>query len=345
MKVKKTILLLVCGLVSLLVSCSESWPYSEEAYEKTWINVYPSYIALDEDKFSGEFIVSSSDSWRVYDSPSWINIADNYGYGYSNVSFTVSENTGSSNRSGYIRIRTSGGFTKEAEVQVSQPPTVQFEASMSTTHYSASGDWWTLSIKAASSTSWIISKSDSWVHLGSSYNSSYSYSGKGNQDVKIYVDANSSSYSRSSKLTVKCGIKTKSITITQDGKSNKAPFVITKVEVGNIDYNGNFINNYGTTIYSYQTQYLTPRIYVSVYTPGTYTVYVKLLNPNGKLVTGNSSPYGYSYSDDITLNSSTTYKNLIGWGRSTSGHYSAGNYKFEIYYKSEKIGEKSFTIY
>lgn len=345
MKAKNIIHLLVCCLTSILVACSDSWPYSEDAYNKTWIKVYPSYITLDEDEFSGEFTVNSSENWYVYDSPSWINLSSSYGYGYDNVSFTVEENDGSSNRYGYIRIRTDEGFTKESEVKVSQPPTVQFEASMSTTNYSASGDWWYLSIKAASSRSWTVSKSDSWVHLVSSYSSSYSYSGKGNENVKIYVDANTSSYSRRSTLTIKCGTKTKSITITQDGKSNKAPFVITKVEVGNVDYNWNYINNYGTTIYSYQTQYLTPRIYVTVYTPGTYTIYVKLLNPSGELVTGNSSPSGYSFSDDIELNSSTTYENLMGWGGSTSGHYSAGQYRWEFWYNGEKIGEKSFTIY
>lgn len=345
MKAKYYFLLVAFFLAALFVSCSDSWPYSEDAYDKVSINAYPSYITLGEDVFEGEFYVNSSDCWRIYESPSWIKISTIYGYGYDNVSFKVDENAGDSNRHGYIKIRTDEGFTKETEVEVSQPPTMQFEASMSTTHYSASGDWWYLAVKAASSRNWTVSKSDSWVHLGYSYNSSYTYNGRGEESIKIYVDANSSYYSRSSTLTVKCGSKTQSITITQDGKSSKAPFSITRVEVGNVDYNWNYINNYGTTIYSYQTQYLTPRIYVSVYTPGTYVVYVKLYNANGILVTGNSSPYGYSYSEDITLYSSTTYKNLMGWGGSTSGHYSAGQYRFEIYYNGDKIAEKSFRIY
>ena len=74
MKAKNIIRLLVCSLSSIFISCSESWPYSEDAYNNTWIEVYPSYISLDEDEFSGEFTVSSSESWYVYDSPSWINI-------------------------------------------------------------------------------------------------------------------------------------------------------------------------------------------------------------------------------------------------------------------------------
>lgn len=345
MKAKYFIQLLVGCLASFLVSCSDSWPYSEDAYNNTWIEVSPSYISLGEDEFSGEFTVNSSEYWSVYDSPSWINLSSSYGYGYDNVSFTVNENNGSSYRYGTIKIHTDGKFTKETEIEVVQPPTLQFEVSMPITNYSVYGDWWYLKINAASSRSWTITKSDYWVHLGSSYSSSYTYSGMGYEDVKIYVDENPYSYSRSSTLTIKCGTKTKTVTITQDGKSSNTPFVITNVEVANVDYNWNYINDYGTKIYSYQTQFLTPRIYVTVYTPGTYTVYAKLINPSGMMVTGNSSPSGYSFSQDITLNSSTTYKNLMGWGGSTSGHYSAGQYRWEFWYNGSKIGEKSFTIY
>ena len=224
MKAKNIIQFLAYSLASVLVSCSDSWPYSEEAYRDTYISVYPSSISLDEEELSGEFTVYSTDSWYIYDYPSWVNLSTRRGYSYYGdgyaVSFTVDENEGSSSRYGYIRIRTDEGFTKEEEVKISQPPTTQFEASMSTTNYKADGDWWSLTVKAASSKSWTISKSDSWVHLGTSSNTSYSYSGKGNESVSIYVDANNSSYSRSSILTVKCGTKSQSITITQDRGSS-----------------------------------------------------------------------------------------------------------------------------
>lgn len=345
MKTKNIIQLFVSSLAFLLASCSDSWPYSEEAYDKTWIQVYPSNISLGEDELSSDFYVFSLESWNIYDSSSWINVSSRYGYGDKDVSFTVDENNGVSNRYGYIKIRTNGAFTKEVEVIVSQPPTVQFEALMSSTNYSASGDWWSLSIKAASSRSWTISKSDSWVHLGNSYSSSYSYSGRGNEDVKIYVDANTSSYSRRSTLTIKCGTKTKSITITQEGKSNRAPFTITSVEVRNIDNDGNVITDFGKTIYSYQTKYLQPKLYVSVNTPGTYKIYHKLYKPDGKLSTGSSSPSGYTSSREVTLNSYTSYVYMLGWGNNTAGTWKSGNYRWEFWYNGNKIGEKSFTIY
>ena len=345
MKAKYFIFVIVGCLGTLFTSCSESWPYSEEEYKKVWLWGDPSYIALDEDEFTGEFYVHSSDSWDIYDYPSWINLSKYYGYGLGYVNFTVDENYSSSTRYGYVKIRTNEGFRKEAEVQIAQPPTVQFEASMNITNYSASGDWWYLEVKAGSSQSWTISKSNSWVHLGSSYSSSYTYSGKGNESVKIYVDANSSSYSRSSKLTVKCGTKTKSITITQDGNSDKVPFVINSVEVGNIASDGSVINDFGSKIYSYQTKYLKPKLYIKVNTPGTYTLYVKLYDASGKLRTGANSPSGYSYSTTGTLYSNTTWWKLNGWGNDRAGYWGAGQYRWEFWYSGEKIGEKSFTIY
>lgn len=345
MKAKNIIQLLVCCLTSVLVSCSDSLPYSEEAYNNTWIDVSTTYIYLGEDEFSGEFTVNSSHNWYVYECSSWITLSSTYGYGYDFVSFTVGENDDSSDRGGYITLRTDDAFSKEVTVWVSQAPTAQFEATMGNTNYSASGDWWNLFVSARYYRKWTITKSESWVHLGSSYNTSNTYNGTGSEYVSIYVDENPYSSSRSSTLTVKCGTKTEYITITQEGKANAAPFAITKIEVGNVDYNWNYINNYGTTIYSYQTRYLTPRIYLTVYTPGTYTVYVKLIGPNGTLITGDSSPSGYTFSNKITLDNNTTYKNLSGWGSNTAGFYSAGQYKFEIYYNYKKVGEKSFTIY
>lgn len=224
MKVNYFIIALASCLSTLFTSCSDSLPYSEDAYNNAWIDAYPSYISLDEDELSGEFYVSTTDGWYIYSSPSWVNILYNsygYGYAYDNVYFTIDENSGNSTRYGDIKIRTFEGITKETTVTIAQPPTTQFEATMDYTYYPAKYySWWynTLTVKAASSISWTISKSDSWVRLEYSGNTSYYYDGKGNQDVKIYVDDNPYSWQRSSTLTVKCGSKSKTITITQEGK-------------------------------------------------------------------------------------------------------------------------------
>ena len=345
MKAKYIIQLLVCSLTSVLVSCSDSLPYSEDAYNNTWIDADPLYISLGEDEFNGQFIVNSSHNWYVYECSPWINVSNNYGYGYDFVSFTVGENDDSSDRGGYITLRTDDAFSKEVTVWVSQAPTVRFEATMYNTNYSASGDWWGLNISAGYYRSWTITKSDSWVHIGSSDNSSYSYSGKGDECVYIYVDRNPYTYSRSSTLTVKCGTKSRNITITQDGSAYNVPFTISSILIGNTDYNGNFINNYGSVIYSYQTRYLTPRLYIDVITPGTYTIYHKLYKPDGTMSTGTNSPTGYTNKKDVTINRNTSYIDMWGWGNNNAGFWGAGQYRWEFWYNGGKIGEKTFTIY
>lgn len=221
MKVSYFIIALASCLSTLFTSCSDSLPYSEDAYNNAWIDAYPSYISLDEDELSGEFYVSTTNGWYIYSSPFWVNILYNsygYGYAYDDVYFTVDENSGNSTRYGDIKIRTFEGITKETTVTIAQPPTTQFEATMYYTNFSSSSSYNTLIVKAASSRSWTISKSDSWVHLGNSYNSSYSYNGSGMESVSIYVDSNPSYGKRSSYLTVECGSKSKTITITQNGK-------------------------------------------------------------------------------------------------------------------------------
>lgn len=126
---------------------------------------------------------------------------------------------------------------------------------------------------------------------------------------------------------------------------NEIPFLVTKLEVANTDEKGNIIQEYGATIWDYKTKYLKPRITVKPFkSTGTYTVYVKLYK-DGVLRTGSSSPTGYSYSDNVTLygNSSQTI-NLSGWGSNTAGHWSVGEYRFEIWYNDYCIGSKTFRV-
>ncbi len=219
MNTKNTILLFVCGMSSFFVSCSESMPFSEEEYQKSYIRVNPSSLTLDEDDTQESFTVYCSGNWRISSSPYWVNLSQSYGYGYGYVSFTVDENTGNSDRSGYIRLETDDGFSKTESIKITQPPTKKFEVSMSHTNYIAAGDWWYLEVKAPSSKSWRISKSASWVHLSYSGNTSSTYYGNGDESVKIYVDRNSGGQ-RSTTLTVTCGSDSKYITISQDSGSS-----------------------------------------------------------------------------------------------------------------------------
>ncbi len=126
---------------------------------------------------------------------------------------------------------------------------------------------------------------------------------------------------------------------------SEIPFIITKLEVANADENKNIIQDYGETIWDYKTKFLTPRITVKPFkSTGTYTIFVKLYK-DGSLRTGTSSPSGYSYANTVTIsgNSSQVFT-LSGWGSKTAGHWSTGEYRFEIWYDDYCIGSKTFKV-
>ena len=128
------------------------------------------------------------------------------------------------------------------------------------------------------------------------------------------------------------------------GSVSSAPFSYVSADVANVDYDGNYINNYGDNIYSGRTRYLKPRITLNVKQEGTYDIYVKMFNPSGTLATGSSSPSGYSYSTSINMTTGSHSYMLKGWGSNTDGHWSAGSYRFEFYYNGELLGTKYFTV-
>lgn len=137
----------------------------------------------------------------------------------------------------------------------------------------------------------------------------------------------------------------KKVSYSGGATSSVIPFVITKLEVANVENNGDIIQDYDSTIYDFKTKYLKPRITVQpLGGKGDYTVYIKLYK-DGSLQTGSSSPAGYTYDDEITLSGSGSQViSLPGWGSKTAGFWSAGNYRFEIWYGDYCVGSKSFRV-
>jgi len=176
------------------------------------------------------------------DWPSWLKFTNYslYGQGYETIEFSVDDNDTGSERYGYITVVTTDGFRKESTTRIVQPSS-RFEASMSTTTYIAEGDYWYLHIETSSARNWTVSKSDSWVHLGSSSNTYSTYSGKGSSSLAIYVDRNTSSYSRSSNITITSGTFKKTITITQNsGGSTTALYPSYWTSTNHSDYSTSY---------------------------------------------------------------------------------------------------------
>jgi hypothetical protein len=119
----------------------------------------------------------------------------------------------------------------------------------------------------------------------------------------------------------------------------KTPILATNIEVR--DYNG----SYGSTINHATTTYMTPKAtFISNSDISNKTIYVKMYS-NGTLRTGDTSPKGYSYSDNISL---TKYQpeeiGFTGWGNDIKGNWPAGTHRVEFWADGECIGSKTFTI-
>jgi len=125
--------------------------------------------------------------------------------------------------------------------------------------------------------------------------------------------------------------------------SSASPMSFNSASVRNENAEGEVITDWGVTIYSYRTRYLTPKINVTVRKAGNYDIYVKMYGPDG-LTTGSNSPSGYSYKTTKYFSEGTHDVKLTGWGSDTAGHWNAGNYRFEFYLNNKLLGTKYFTI-
>lgn len=132
----------------------------------------------------------------------------------------------------------------------------------------------------------------------------------------------------------------------QQKVGNSYPLIISNIEIANSYRGGNIETDFGNTIYSSRTMYLTPRIKYYGIASGTKTLKVKWFKPDGTMSSGTSSPYGFSQSDSHYIYSGPDNSiTMSGWGNETKGHWRAGTYRIEIWYENTCLKSKTFTIY
>ena len=124
-----------------------------------------------------------------------------------------------------------------------------------------------------------------------------------------------------------------------------APFVITRVEIGSTYKDRGMETDFGSTLYRSRARFLTPKVYYRGFTSGSYTIKTKWYRPSGSLITGDSSPYGYSQSNSNSISKGSNDLQLEGWGYESAGNWDTGTYKLEIWYNDKCLFVKSFTIY
>ena len=119
------------------------------------------------------------------------------------------------------------------------------------------------------------------------------------------------------------------------------------MQVGNADANGRIITSYGSKISASSSMYLMPRIKYVGLKPGLKVeLMVRLYDNQGHLVTGNTSPAGYSFAnkiDPIELNENIL--SLSGWGGGDKGHFERGTYRYEVWLGDRCLKQLVFTLY
>lgn len=132
----------------------------------------------------------------------------------------------------------------------------------------------------------------------------------------------------------------------QSKVSEAYPLIITKIEIGNMDYDGEMYDDFGEMILSWETMYLKPRItYYGLKSSSNIRLNVKLFDSDGVMYTGKSSPEGYSYADDISIDFGHNTCVLSGWGNKKGQYYKAGSSRIEIWYEDVCLKSFKFTIY
>ena len=136
--------------------------------------------------------------------------------------------------------------------------------------------------------------------------------------------------------------------LQKEHESDVSDFInIRRIEFANVDINNDIIDDYVSTLYASDIKYLKPKIVYDglLDIPKQVTIDCKIIKPNGILMSGSSSPIGYTYSNTFWIQTgSYNYYELSGWGNQNGGSFVSGIYKFELWYDGNLIYQTTFTL-
>jgi len=192
--------------------------------------------------------------------------------------------------------------------------------------FSSSGGSKTLTISTNQGTP-NASALPSWITVSNTSSSS----------ITISCSNNNNSSARSDWFQINAGNKSVRVNVSQSA-GRVAQLSITGASFGNRGKDNTIINSYGSALYASDIRYLSCRLsYNGPSSSESKTIYVKVIKPNGEMMTGSFSPSGYTYSQNITFETGDSKTVWIGgWGNEETSSYTSGTYKFEVYWGGSK---------
>lgn len=170
-------------------------------------------------------------------------------------------------------------------------------------------------------------------------------SGVSATSMTVVCAASTVTTSRSDWFTVTAGSKSVRVNVTQSA-GREPRLEITGASFANTTKDDDILTSYGSTLYASEIRYLSWRVYYGgLSSSQTKSCKVKIIQPDGTLMTGSTSPAGYTYSWDITFQSGdNNTANAGGWGRENSSAYTAGTYRFEMWVDGSKLYSTTVTL-
>ena len=125
----------------------------------------------------------------------------------------------------------------------------------------------------------------------------------------------------------------------------KVPLLIREVKIGNTDGEGKTQTNFGETIYSSSSMYITPQLEIYGLKNCTAEIDVKIYDAYGRMSQGDSSPIDATYTDTIQVKKGK-YQTFVkmGYGSHRRGNWNSGKYRIEFWNKDICLGKHDFTI-
>ena len=180
--------------------------------KKKVFSISPSYLDFEAVGGKNTLTITSSQSWTISYTASWLSVDKESGTGDDNVVVTVEENVTTQAREADMTIKSG---TESIIVKIYQKGSnIVFSVSPTDLSFETAGGKNTLTI--TSSQSWTISYTASWLSVDKE-------SGTGDDNVVVTVEENVTTQAREADMTIKSGTESIIVKIYQKGLEGEKP--------------------------------------------------------------------------------------------------------------------------